>query len=496
MQWKNIVAMLFLVISLPSYVLALEPIKEWVAIYGPENNHGREAYTAVDSLGNVYIAGRGYSSENYDIVTIKYDSKGNQLWVARYDSNGSHDVAFAIAVDKNGNVYVAGSSYNWAAYVVVKYDTNGVQQWVVNTSYGAATALLLDENGNVYVTGTGGATFKYDTNGVNLWAAYSNVTLGDIAIDLQGNTYVTGNNYITIKYDNDGNELWRRMYDGPPSIYNVDIAKSIAIDSFGAIYVTGFSYGINIDGVNYSDYATVKYDTNGNEKWVARYGGPNSYSYATSIAVDSSGNAYVSGHSTLSSGNYDYTTIKYNTDGGILWMVIYNGGGPDMVSSLNIDSSGNVFVAGNSYGITNEDFVTVKYDQYGNEKWVARYDSGYSDLARSMAIDYVGNVYVTGVSNYNDFATIKYSQAISTPAAVIASVQEMVISGEITDSGVADALISSLNNAQRLIKTNTIAAKNILEAVTNKLQAQAGKKVSTDAVEKLIGYLDKIIAGL
>src|SRR4029434_9895328 len=94
--------------------------------------------------------------------------------------------------------------------------------------------------------------------------------------------------YATVKYDSFGQEQWVARYNGPGN--SDDSANSIAIDSAGNVYVTGTSFGSGID----YDYATVKYDSFGQEQWVARYNGPgNSDDSANSIAIDSAGNVYV-----------------------------------------------------------------------------------------------------------------------------------------------------------------------------------------------------------
>ncbi|MFC1574097.1 SBBP repeat-containing protein, partial [Candidatus Latescibacterota bacterium] len=133
-------------------------------------------------------------------------------------------------------------------------------------------------------------------------------------LDSSDNVYVTGvslgmgtsydNDYATIKYDTNGNEKWVKRYDGPA--YSDSRASAIALDSSGNVYVTG---------ITSRDYATVKYDTNGNEEWVARYNGPgNSADQANAIAVDSAGNVYVTGVSLGIGTSDDYATIKYSQD--------------------------------------------------------------------------------------------------------------------------------------------------------------------------------------
>ncbi len=88
----------------------------------------------------------------------------------------------------------------------------------------------------------------------------------------------------------------------------MDYAYAIALDNLGNIYVTGVSWG---SGTDY-DYATVKYDSSGVEQWVERYNGPgNGSDVARAIALDNSGNIYVTGVSWGSGTDYDYATIKY-----------------------------------------------------------------------------------------------------------------------------------------------------------------------------------------
>jgi len=106
--------------------------------------------------------------------------------------------------------------------------------------------------------------------------------------------------YATIKYDSNGNELWVSRYNG--SGYNIDDARTLVVDDAGNVYVTGGSRSDRGNGVR-EDYATVKYDNNGNQLWVIRYGGPgDGDNTANAIAVDGEGNVYVTGRSTGSNG--------------------------------------------------------------------------------------------------------------------------------------------------------------------------------------------------
>ncbi len=113
--------------------------------------------------------------------------------------------------------------------------------------------------------------------------------------------------YATIKYDSSGIQKWIKRYNGPGN--NFDKATSIAVDTSGNIYITGESSGIGSD----LDYATIKYSSSGVQQWVIRYNGSGNFSdRAKSIAVDGSGNVYITGYSLGNGTHYDYATIKYS----------------------------------------------------------------------------------------------------------------------------------------------------------------------------------------
>ncbi len=373
----------------------------WARIYnGPGNGFDRANDIAVDAAGNVYVTGRSDDNEDNHLqsayATVKYDTNGTELWAKRYYGPGNgDDESSGIAVDAAGNVYVTGWSENegntpdQSDYATVKYDTNGTELWAKRyngpgNGTDAAFDIAVDAAGNVYVTGWSDypsdhayATVKYDTNGTELWAkryygpGNGNDESRSIAVDAAGNVYVTGrsestsgnHDHATVKYDTNGTELWVGRYNGPGN--GSDIAKDIAVDAAGNVYVTGVSEGTS--GIY--DYATVKYDTSGTEQWVRRYNGPaNGSDGSNGIAVDAAGNVYVTGWSDSSgtNTNYDYATVKYDTNGTVLWVERYNGpgNGSDESSDIAVDATGNVYVTGRGIGTSGKaDYVTIKYAQ-------------------------------------------------------------------------------------------------------------------------------------
>ena len=353
---------------------------------GPGNSDDNGTAVAVDNSGNFYVAGSSAGSgTGMDYATIKYSPTGAQIWVKRYTSPGFlDDNVAAIAVDGFGNVYVTGASAD--DYATVKYSSNGTQLWVKRYNGPAnmadsATAIAVDGSGNVYVTGSStGPTSSYD--------------------------------YATVKYSSNGTQLWVKRYDGPAHFF--DFASALKVDGSGNIYVTGESWSGSTGSLK-ADYATIKYSSTGNQLWLKRYNGPiNDHDSASGLAIDSSGNVYVTGYSSGSSSDLDYATLKYSSSGTQLWAARYNGTGNhyDYAYGIGVDGSGNVYVTGTSSGgVTSDDCATVKYSPTGTQLWAKRFagtSSSSVDDCRAVAADSSSNVYVTGESNRN-VSTIKYS---------------------------------------------------------------------------------------
>ena len=225
----------------------------WEARYtsaGQNNDAGKEL--AIDDNGNVYVTGTSLTNatNGFDIVTVKYDALGNLKWSMIYNGSASSlDEARDIAVDKNGNVYVTGYVASTGPnydYITIKYDSLGNQQWATTyngsgNGYDEAYALALDTLGNVYVTGGSDAgsqgsnyvTIKYNASGVQQWATSYNGSgnsidaATQIKLDAQFNVYVSGRStgsgtnldIATVKYNNAGAQQWVSRYNGILSFF-------------------------------------------------------------------------------------------------------------------------------------------------------------------------------------------------------------------------------------------------------------------------------------
>jgi len=438
--------------------------QRWVVRYnGTGNAIDAIKGMVVDNSGNVYITGSSNSGANSDdYVTIKYNTNGVQQWIARYNGIGSgSDVPASIFVDAAGNVYVTGySDVLTGGYIdndvtTIKYSPTGAQLWA--SSYhgpqqraDAGAAVKVDGGGNVYVAGyttvRNGAytkkdylTIKYNSSGVQQWTATYNGPANQddaavgLGLDQTGNVYVAGTSfaghdpigeedYLTIKYNSAGVQQWTARYNGPVS--EPDRATAIAVDKAGNSYVTGYSQGVGLD------IATVKYNTNGTQQWVARYDGPaHSSDIAYAIALDNSGNVYIAGSDQAILYNTDFCTIKYNSSGVQLWEARYASATKDNdeAYAIAVDAGSNVYVTGYINGVSPSwDIATIKYNSGGAQQWVEKYDGpGHgNDNGAAVGVDAGGNVYVGGTSlgktSDLDFVTIKYNSSglITTPRTV------------------------------------------------------------------------------
>ena len=405
--------------------------QQWVSVYDSnQTNYNSSSFAELYHSKYLYLLG----SNSSDIILFKYNLNGQIIWLQIYDGLGSgNDIPGGMILDKNENIYITGNCLGentGVDYFTIKYNSNGERLWIDNfTGTGnqrdASYDITSDKQGNIFVTGESyneisqyrnSLTIKYDSLGNRQWVSSyqrGNAWGYEIETDGLGNVIVAGKSLdgiFVIKYNTLGDQLWVSSYNGEASPHCLRIDDSLNI------YVSGVITGSG----GYWDYITIKYNQFGECLWFKRYNGSANYmDQLNDMEIDVYGNIYVTGNGTQTGSGYDFSTIKYNTNGDELWIAKYHNGLNDIATALTLDDFGNIYVTGRSDGNgTHFDYATVKYDSFGNQIWAIRYNysNEYDDKAKAIAIDSYNNVYITGESyiwGHSNAVTIKYSQTLT-----------------------------------------------------------------------------------
>lgn len=421
------------------------------------------------------------SSHNSQIFVAKLDNQGKWLW-AKQGGGNNQDFATDLAVDSSGNVYVAGyfstgfttptatfgtfklsSQSNSDDLLVAKLDTNGAWQWVTsagNSASEAAHSIAVDSKGNVFVTGTFDKTItlgtttlsnpnesmfisQLDNKGAWKWAMYvggKTTNQQSVAVDSSGNVYVVGNftGSVTLgtttlsskgsidpfvaKLNASGAWQWAQNGGGKLG----DRAAGVGVDSKGNVYVAG-TVASSTATFGSASFATLggaelflaQLNPSGAWQWARSYGGSRNET-ARGLAVDGTGNSYVVGeftstnalflNTTLSStGGSDVFVAKFSSTGAPTAATSFGGkaSGRDQSHAIARDSSGNLYITGTFQGtmtlgsnnLTSQggsDVFVAKVSKDGNWDWATSGGSTLFDKSNGVAVDSKGNVYVVG----------------------------------------------------------------------------------------------------
>jgi LPXTG-site transpeptidase (sortase) family protein len=376
---------------------------------------------AIDGNGNIYVI--GYGDRNWGNPRRPFTATPD-AWVAKVDAQGTlqwntflggdtSDLGYGIALDGNGNVYVAGNSHStWGNPIqpftpgtsdvfVARLDPNGNLIW--NTFLGGAgmdqAREIAVRGGSLYVTG------RSDT-------AWGLVTARPYAGSMDG---------FVARLDVNGNFAWNSFLGGN----EFDEAWGIATDGTGAILVSGFSTGRpGFSGswgnpirpyTAFRDAFLAKLDSAGALVWNTFLGGGGN-DEGLKLAVDGSGGTFVAGYSTATwenplrgyTANEDAFVAKVNANGSFAWNTFLGGGSSDSASGIDIDGIGNLYVTGSSsaswgspirpFSAGNDAFA-FQLGPNGELMWNTFLGGNMQDYGYGIDVDSDGNVVVVGPGN-------------------------------------------------------------------------------------------------
>jgi len=307
------------------------------------------------------------------------------------------DEGNGVAIDSSGNIYVVGSTHgsldgnssigDWDVYLT-KLSVDGTKLWTRQwgtSSKDVGTSVAVDSLGNVFVGGY--------TEG-----------------SLDGNTNAGAADIFLTKFSNDG--VKQRTWQW--GTYAEDRGYSMTVDSFDNLYIAGGITGSTDIAVSFSNGFLTQLSTDGEKLWTKEWGKSGFFSMGYSVAIDSSGNIYVTGVLNI---NTTFLT-KYSTDGVEIWTKEWGGTNWDAGRSVVIDRTDNIYLYGNTKGSydgssNSEDYHDIflkKLSNDGMELWSKEFGTLKDDGGYSVAVDSSGNIYTTGYINARNFNSFEFER--------------------------------------------------------------------------------------
>src|ERR1035438_3520593 len=432
--------------------LVIDPVMAYGTYIGGTGTDSAWA-VAVDSAGAAYVVGETWpvnfpktftisnSSGNGDAFIVKLNPSGTGILYATYFGGSARDSARGVAVDSAGNAYVTGftNSSDFPA-------TAGAYR---SPSLGQTDAFAIKVNATgsalVYSALIGGAGLDYATG---------------IAIDPSGSVYIAGyttsvafpvtssgfqksfggglQDAFVAKLNSSGSGLIYCTYLGGAGN---DVANGIAVDAAGEAYVVGYTDSTNFptrspiyaNAGGQGDAFVAKLTPAGDSLVFSTYLGGSLVDIATAVALDSTGNVYVTGATlsanfpvtggafqTLNQGSYDAFVTKMVSQGAsILYSTYVGGEGSDQSSSIAVDANGVAYIAGFTYSSHFPLQSPLQSGTHGGQEafaaavgptgsslvWSTYLGGAADDQATGIAVDGSGGVYIVGATSSSGFPT-------------------------------------------------------------------------------------------
>ena len=313
--------------------------EDWERTFsGKENKDDEGRGVTVDSEGSIIAAGyETIKGPKKSIFIKKWDKGGIEVWKKNVASENKADsVANAVAVDKAGNIYVAGYLGNktdrpaaWLGY----FEKSGTQVGQDLDEVGAEgkseiKAILLDAAGNIYIAGNKllkglpaeGFVRKLGPDKKEVWKYTLNaptkkeISFNALALDDKGNIYAagfydvpgSGKDALVKKLDKDGRDIMEIVYSNSSKFD--DVFNGVAVDTAGNIYVCGYTTNLKTA----QDSIMRKYNSAGKDQMTRIFDNNKKNDCANAICFSSDGSVIITGYLTVGSSETNLWIKKYN----------------------------------------------------------------------------------------------------------------------------------------------------------------------------------------
>ncbi len=373
----------------------------WISQFGSPSVDRGEGI-ALDGQGNAYVVGTvggelpvQSSQGSRDAFLRVYGRDGAVLTTLQFGTPES-DIATSVALDVDGNVYLAGTTagalgdqghFGGEDGFIRKLSSDLTETWTVQFGSGEdekVGGIAVDGEGNVYAAGgTEGALPAASSAG--------------------------GTDAFVAKLNPDGQQVWLAQFGSGAD----DEAAGVAVDSEGNVYVAGQTKGKlpGQDSGGRTDVFLRIYDPSGGEVWTVQFGTVED-DRATGVILDSDGNVYVVGVTggalpgQESSGDDDGFIRRYDTEGQEVWTAQLGSNRVDEIIGVALMQSQAIYVAGWTMGVVEGtssaiggDAFLSRYDLTGQEQWVVQLVTSEFDWATGIAVDADGEILVVGRTN-------------------------------------------------------------------------------------------------
>jgi uncharacterized delta-60 repeat protein len=425
---------------------------------------------AVQSDGKLIVVGTALNGSNNDFAVVRFNTNGTLDTTFNFSGKlrtnfGGNDAAFAVAIQTDGKILVAGSTLNGLSdsdFAVARYNANGS----LDTGFGLGGLVrtpLSSRQDEIH-------SIAVQTDGKIIVAGYT------------GNTS-TDYDFAVVRYDSNGTLDASFDFDGKvttsvgtvPSTSNFDFANSVAIQTDGKIVVAGDSF----NGSNF-DFGLVRYNSDGSLDNSFDTDGKlttavsSETDQANSLSIQTDGKIIVVGQSSLFPVNTGFAIVRYNTNGSLDTSFSFDGKDTQAVGVENagaftsaIQADGKILVGGYATIGANKVFAIIRYKTDGDLGRPSGEDSGNfwdddgivtvdvssgDDIVYGMKIDSQGRVVIVGESN-GSFGIIRLQGLAPTAASV--SISGRVLTTNSRGLMNASVSLTDSNGIARTVRTNS-----------------------------------------